>query len=143
MSYFMTLGGQVRAVDPPGALRLIPAHEAQPYVVALEPELVALDGGPVFLVEDGETGTSDVAVADVVSALEDDVDVSAFAIFRLMTTCLSSGISFRVWWAGGNSPASHRSRVVEVENVEAAMHALKSGKGARWHPRSNERQSVS
>lgn len=143
MSYFMTIGGRVRSEDQPTSLVLIPANEAQAYVVALEPELIALDGGPVFLVEDGETGTSDLAVADLVSALEDDVDVTSLAIFQLMTACVSSGVSFRVWRASGDGSASHERRVVDVWNVEAAMQALKSGKGARWHPQSNERQPVS
>ena len=45
MSYFMTIGGRVRSEDQPTSLVLIPANEAQAYVVALEPELIALDGG--------------------------------------------------------------------------------------------------
>ena len=134
MSYFMTLGGRMRPADWPTALALIPANMAQAYVVALELELIALDGGPIFLVEDGETGTSDVAVADLVSALEDDMDVSSLAVFKLMSSCVSSGVSFRIWWAGRDDSAAHKRLVVDVENVAAATQALKSGKGVRWHP---------
>lgn len=136
----MTLSGRMRPEDRPAALALIPANEAQAYVVALEPELIALDGGPIFLVEDGETGTSDVVVADLVSALEDDVDASSFEISKLMASCVLSGVSFRIWWAGGDDSAAHKRLVVDVENVAAAMQALRSGKSVRWHPESVDRQ---
>jgi|GEM_PF-1900977 len=141
MSYFMTIGGRLRAADQPPDLVLVPAKDAQAYVAALEPELFALDGGPVTLVDDGESGTSDVAVADLVSALEDDADISSLPIFKLMIACASSGASFRIWWAGGDDPSPHKSRVVEAFDMDTAIQALKSGRGVCWRHREAEVKS--
>lgn len=128
----MVIGGRPQ-LNQFELLELIPASAAQAYVASLESELVELHGGPVFLVHDGETGTSDTLIADLVSALQEDLDVSSFAITRLINDCVLSAVSFRIWWAGGDVPRAHTSDVFAVDGVPAAMTTLREGKGIWWH----------
>src|SRR5687767_5337579 len=106
MSYFMTIAGAVTAGDVPTNATLVPVKDAQAYVARLESELAQLDGTPVFLVDDGESGTSHGFVTEVGEALFQDLPLREVPFVILLESCFRHRWSFRVWLAD-DDPQAH------------------------------------
>src|SRR5690348_3910690 len=120
MSYFMTISGAIKADDVPASAQLIPARNAQAYVANLEPALAKLDGAPVFLVDDGESGTSHNLVSEIGDAIVGDRPLEEIPIVTLLTKCFRNGWSFRVWLAD-NDPEAHTKNTTTVSNLEQTL----------------------
>lgn len=130
----MTLGGE--PPNLPAEVELVRISSSQPYLASLESELTELVGRRAFLLHDKETGTSDIAVSDLVSALQDGLDVRMLAVAVVMESCFSNEIPFRIWWAGSDDNARIRANYLrKVESLSAALDELTSGRGvvASWH----------
>ncbi len=124
----MTLGGE--PPDVPAGVELVQLSHAQPCLAALEAELTELAGRRAFLLHDKETGTSDIAVSDLIRALQDGQDVRKLAVAAVMQSCFRNAIPFRIWWAGGgDSPTIQVRNVQKVESLLAALSVLTSGSG--------------
>lgn len=132
MSYFMTISGDLLNDELIPGIEFIPAGAAQAYIADLERPLAALDGAPVFLVHDTETGTSDIAVADLENALINHEEVENLSLFRVLQACFKHKINFRIWWAD-NDDEAYRKNSGAVQDIESALISIRSGQGAYWH----------
>jgi hypothetical protein len=133
MSYFMTVSGSIAAISLKDA-ELIPAREAQSYIASLEGKLESLDGTPVFLVHDKETGTSDLLVSDLKDALLEGTNPNSVPLMAILNSCFKAGISFRIWLANNDMNALV-SNSEEVSDLVTTLEALRLRCGAWWHAR--------
>jgi hypothetical protein len=110
MSYFMTVAGDTSSLrlDGINGLRLVPMNEAQKYILALSAEIQETDGSPLFLVDDGESGTSHNIVVDAENNLHENGTLDGTTLLKLMEQFTQSGNYFRIWYAS-NTPSSHNS----------------------------------
>ena len=129
----MTVAGNISRLSS-NVAELIPAHLAQPYIANLQARLESLDGSPVYLVHDGESGTSDRVVVDLKTALWEEVDPSSTALFAILSICFESGISFRIWLAN-NDPNALVVTSEQVISMASTLEALRLRCGAWWHAR--------
>jgi hypothetical protein len=136
MSYFMTISGRFSDSIGSGEVELIPAASAQDYIARLESELVQLDGGPLYLVHDKESGTSDIIVSDLVSALLSEECISGLSLTEILQVCFTLGANFRIWLAT-NDPMAHINNPIEVRDLAATQAALQAHRGAWWHAPAN------
>ncbi|XZG68821.1 hypothetical protein ACTSKR_09145 [Chitinibacteraceae bacterium HSL-7] len=127
----MTLSCQTAHLPALSGIELIPAHEAQSYIRSLASQLAKLDGEPVYLVHDGETGTSDMLIWELENALLDDADVSPRPAAQLLQACFSHQIGFRTWRAN-NDPDAHVNNTCAVGSLADAYDAIRQGYGAMW-----------
>ena len=130
MSYFMTVSGAIKAADVPPPGKLVPASQAQTYIARLEPSLSKLDGAPVYLIDDGETGTSDDLVMDAKEAIWEQRPLEHLPFIVLLERCLKNGWPFRVWLAD-NHPEAHTLNVARISDTKSAIAALERG-GVCW-----------
>lgn len=127
----MTVSGSIGATDVPPPAKLIPASMAQEYIADLEEKLVALDGAPLYLIEDGETGASDDLVLDAKVAIEQGRPSEQVPLFTFLDRCFENGWHFRIWLADDH-PDAHTRNVVQVGDAKAAVAAMKRG-GVFWN----------
>ncbi|MBA5637886.1 hypothetical protein H3H37_12560 [Duganella sp. LX20W] len=131
MSYFMTISGAISAVPAIDGIELLLADDAQKYIKSLANELACLDGTPVHLVHDCETGTSDVVIADLENALLDGKEVYDLPAARILQACFDNGLSFRIWWANNDRDA-YISNALPVSDLRKTFEAIKAHRGAIW-----------
>lgn len=131
MSYFMTVSGIIPNSEVVAGVELVPAASAQSYISSLESELAEDDGAPVFLVHDGETGTSDLLISDLQEAISDGRPLAGLAAYQTFQLCFSKAIPFRVWLAR-DSADDHKRHPVDVQDLGGVCQALISGRGAKW-----------
>lgn len=104
MSYFATLSGVQLDESAIYGVRLVPAHEAYRYMSELADQIAALDGSPVYLCDDGVSGTSHEIVCDAIDVGQAGADISATLIVAILRFCEKVGCTFRVWDAGATEP---------------------------------------
>lgn len=131
MSFFMTIVGATSEMPAIVGVELVAAEHAQNYIKLLAAELGRLDGKPVHLVHDCETGTSDMIVADLEIGLWEGVDSSCLRGAQVMQACFDNRMSFRIWWAS-NDPNAHINNIAQVSDLAEAFAAIKSGRGVTW-----------
>lgn len=131
MSFFMTIAGATSEMSAIVGIELVAVEDAQDYIKSLAAELSRLDGIPVYLVHDCETGTSDLIVADLENALSEGVDRSYLPGAQVLQACFDNRVSFRIWWAD-NDPNAHINNTMQVSDLAEAFAAIKSGRGATW-----------
>jgi hypothetical protein len=134
MSYFMTVAGSIAAGDVPPPAKLVPAAQAQSYIAKLEPHLIELDGGPVYLVDDGDSGTSEDVVMETYEALWAKQPVGGLPFVVLLERCFDRGWNFRVWLAG-NDTSDHTKNIKRVTDVNAVLESIQNHGGVFWHAR--------
>jgi hypothetical protein len=137
MSYFMMISGDIPDSPANGEVEFIPAASAQDYIARLESELVQLDGGPLYLVHDRESGTSDSIVSALESALLREEGTSGLPLTEILQACFAQGTSFRIWLAT-NDPMAHINNSFGVRDLATARAALQARRGAWWHAPANK-----
>ena len=115
-------------------VELLQAKIAQSYIANLEGQLSKLDGAPVFLVHDKETGTSDAVVANLENALIAGTNIENLPIYITLQACFKEGVNFRIWWADNNRDA-YKNNSNSVNDLDSALNSIKNGRGAWWHSR--------
>lgn len=123
--------GGVLNLPPVVGIELLQIEDAQEYVNSLGSELGGMDGKPLYLVHDGETGTSDTIIADLENALLDCSVVDDLPATKILQACFDSGVGFRIWWAT-DDPLAHKANISPVANLEEAFAAIKAKHGATW-----------
>jgi hypothetical protein len=122
--------------DLPSSVTLVLASRAAPYIEPeLARELAQLDGSPVYLVDDGETGTSDAFVMEAKSRLWADQGAEGTVLNEVLTWCFAHRVSFRIWPADG-TVQPHVAQAQEVHGLSDTFEALKTNSGAWWHANS-------
>ena len=129
----MTISGKVTGADLPASGNLVPARDAQAYISKLEPALTKLDGGPVFLVDDGESGTSHSLIAEVGEALFRERPLREVPVVIHLEKCFRNGWSFRVWLRD-NDPQACLKNTAPVTNLDAMLEKFEKGEVCvSWH----------
>lgn len=119
MSSFMTISGPKIDLSDLKPIELIEASKAQEYIQGLENDLINLDGGPVYLVHDGSTYTSDEFVGDAWNYLQEHKTIKGTILFTLIQRLISNGNTFRIWYAD-NSPTAYL-RAVDCSTLEEIL----------------------
>ncbi len=130
----MTIAGEIPAGELNCQVELLPADLAQAYIAGLKDRLEALDGYKIQLVHDMETDTSDIIVADLENALLENKSITELPLFLVLTWCFKYGVNFRIWLADNDMNALINN-CAEVNDMESALEAIKTGGGAWWHAR--------
>ena len=118
MSYFMIISGAISDMPTVPGVELLLADDAQDYIKSLASELVDLDGKPVHLAHDCETGTSDIIIADLENALRADEETGEFPAAKILHACFKTGLDFRIWWAN-DDPRAFFANVLPVANLSS------------------------
>jgi hypothetical protein len=124
MSYFAVISGATAASLEISDGRLVPITKALPYVAALASKIEALDGGPSFLWEDDETGTSDENICAFEGAALDGKPLDESPLYRILNSCQSGGATIRVWRA--NEDLESYRLVPEVWTADEAFSLLQA-----------------
>ena len=93
-----------------------------------------MDGGPVYLLDDDETGTSDAIIMDAKDELWSGKTIESTTLAKVLRWCFTNGFNFRIWLAD-NNPRAHLENAEPVRDFESAVKALSRG-GAYWHANS-------
>ncbi len=122
MSYFMTTAGPWLDLSDISPLELIPAEEAQHYVKVRQAFLSRADGQPVYLVHDGETGTSDNFISAARTYLGFNGTLAGCSLLELVERLCDSGHVFRIWYACNEENA--HTKVLPCHSLEEVIRAI-------------------
>ena len=100
MSYFATISGVDLNTLHIAGVSFTPANQTQDYVRRLAGELGDLDGLPVYLVDDGVTGTSHEIIGEAIEVAYSNGDLLGTRVGAVLQLCEKTGGVFRVWDAG-------------------------------------------
>lgn len=119
MSYFMTMAGAWVDLSPLLPIKLIPIDQTQPYLQQREELLSREDGQPLFLVHDGETGTSHNFITAAEEYFNTHDRLEGTPLFELFKLFCDEEHVFRIWWASDNKKSEYRqcSTLEEVTTV--------------------------
>ena len=110
----MTAAGPGCKLTNAGLIELLPIERAQDYIKKLAPKIIELDGSPLFLVHDGESGTSHDVVCPGLNRVFSDSSAETTVFASVVRDLLTSGHTIRVWDAGSISDR----KVLEMELTE-------------------------
>ena len=130
----MTVAGSITAGDVPPPGRLVPASKAQPYIARLEADIARLDGSPVYLIDDGESGTSEDLIMETNEALWEERPVAELPLVILLERCFKNNWNFRAWLATNDSEA-HVKGLETVGDLRSALEAVRKSRGMVRHAR--------
>jgi hypothetical protein len=119
MSYFITVSGVVPDLSGLEPIELVEVANAQHYIEGLAEQLTKLDGGPLFLVHDGHSGTSDDLVSPAVTSVKMGEPIENSPLNSLLNRLSKGNHTLRIWDAGGGADAHLRVR--HCESLEAAI----------------------
>jgi hypothetical protein len=128
----MTISGSIPANNLSSQVELLPASTAQVYIVNLEQKLLALDGGPVYLVHDKETSTSDILVSELQDALIEERNIASQPLYLVLCFCFNNKLNFRVWLAN-NDMNAFINNTIEVKDLQSALESIRNQQGVWWH----------
>lgn len=131
MTLFMTVCGDVSPLISNGH-ELIPLEQCHQYLVNLISVISTVDGSPIFLVSDRETGSSDLLVSALYDAVLDEADYSSLDIYELLKVCFEAGINFRLWGANNNLNA-WTDYSIRVSTLQQAVEGIGHGKSIYFH----------
>ena len=99
MSYFMTIAGTPSVnVDVVNGVHFVPVSDTQSYLLNIAADIQGVDGGPLFLVDDG-SGTSQDFVVEAENRLRYRETLEGTIMLALIGYCVKNGNSFRIWYA--------------------------------------------
>jgi hypothetical protein len=124
MSYFVVLSGANASNLSVAMGRLVPIAEAQTYLVRLQSSIQAVDGGPCFFWDDGETGTSEELFTSLEESLLDATQHKEHAIFKALRDCETLALNVRLWTATDDLQAF--SHVPILQSAEEAIALLRA-----------------
>ena len=119
----MTVCGEPVKGDDLAPIQLVPASQAQSYIKELQSALGTADGQPVFLVDDGATGTSHTLIVEAAGKFHEFGSLEGTKLLELIRRLVDSGNSFRIWWAD-NAPDAYL-RVVDCSTMDEILAAIR------------------
>jgi hypothetical protein len=122
MSYFMTTAGPWIDLSDLSPIELIAAEQAQYYIKDRQAFLSQEDGAPLFLVHDGETGTSDNIILDANSYLFDKGTLAGSTLLELCKRLCHKNHIFRIWYASNQADA--HLQVTGCHSLEEVIRAI-------------------
>jgi hypothetical protein len=138
MSHFATLSGADLSAERVPTLVFTPASEAQDYIRKLVAEIAALDGSPVYLCDDGTTGTSHDFIGDAQDFVWNNRTLAGSPLEPLLDVCDRRGAVLRLWEAD-DTPTAH-TKIVNAPNRTALLRILMRQPGPGWHVRYGRRK---
>jgi hypothetical protein len=99
MSQFITSSGSPIKIPNSDSIALIPAEEAQEYIVKLLPYLKLRDGENVYLLDDCSSGTSEEIFIEVEKMIEEKGVIEGTALDKMLVELYSKGHTIRMWVA--------------------------------------------
>ena len=114
----MTVSGIVPDLPGLEPIEFVEVAKAQYYIEGLAEQLTKLDGGPLFLVHDGHSGTSDELVSPAVSSVRMGGPIEETPLNSLLNRLSKGNHTLRIWDAGQGSDA--HLRVSDCGSLEAA-----------------------
>jgi hypothetical protein len=124
MSYFMTTAGPWIDLSNLSPLELTPAEQAQYYIRDRHAFLSQQDGEPLYLVDDGETGTSHKFISAASSYLYLNGSLVGCTLFKLCKCLCPCGHVFRIWYASNEEHA--HIQVLQCNSFEEVMRAIET-----------------
>jgi hypothetical protein len=121
MSYFMTTAGPWIDLSDLWPLELVPAENAQYYIKDMQAFLFQEDGEPVYLVHDGETGTSHNIINAASTCFAFNYTLVGSSLLELFERFCHSGHVFRIWYAS-NEQNVH-TQVLQCNSLEEVIYA--------------------
>ena len=98
MSYFLSTTGPVPSIDDIPVLRLVPAGQAQTYVLDIVADTVeSADQAVTYLLDDG-TQTGDTVVAEASDQIADGAAFETTRLGQVVLRFLDADCTIRVWW---------------------------------------------
>ncbi|NOU21916.1 MAG: hypothetical protein HOO93_09020 [Methyloglobulus sp.] len=116
MSQFITSSGSQIKIPDSDSIALIPAEEAQEYIVKLLPYLKVLDGKQVYLLDDCSSGTSDEIFIEVEKMIEEKGSIEGTALDKMLIELYSKGHTIRIWLA--RVGYEDYKKVVDCQNLD-------------------------
>lgn len=132
MSQFITSAGKELPPKSYGAIRLIPAEQAQAYVSRLVPALKEQDGENVYFIDDGSSGTSDEIFTEVDEAIAERGSIEGTLLADVLMDLHAAGHTVRIWCA--RSGLDDYKDVVECDDIVELKEVL-SWQGPTYHAR--------
>ena len=102
MSYFMITCGRVADFSDLAPIELVPAPDAQSYIHPMANTLAGMNQAPVYLVDDGTTGTSDDFVTDGENALINNGTLEGSVLFSVIQRLAAQGNAILIWLANND-----------------------------------------
>jgi hypothetical protein len=103
-------------------LELIPAEQAQYYIKDRQAFLSQEDGSPLYLVHDGETGTSDIIITDAISYLYHNGNLVGSTLLELCKRLSYNNYIFRIWYPSNEEDA--HTKVTQCYSLEDVIRAI-------------------
>ena len=89
-------------------IQVSPGTESQEYIRVLLPQISRLDGVPIFMVDDGTTGTSHDLICEATNAINEGRKVEVTRLFQVLTRLATAKHTVRIWWADNDQGAFRR-----------------------------------
>ncbi len=124
----MTTAGPWLDLSDLSPLELIPAEQAQYYIRDLQALLSQEDGAPIYLVHDGETGTSHNFINDASSYLFHGGTLAGSPLLELCKRLCKQGHVFRIWWASNEENA--HTQLTQCHSLGQVIRAIEMYLGA-------------
>jgi hypothetical protein len=125
MSYFMTSAGPRIEMGQYAPVELVAAALAQDYIRDRASEIGEVDGGPLFLVHDGESQTSHDIVVPAYNQILDRAPLGDTDFGKILTDLLIAGHTVRVWDAGAMSNKETLGlTLAEYDSPDDALRAI-------------------
>lgn len=118
----MTISGTPPKSSGLEPIEFVPADNAQQYIRNIADILSEIDGGPLFLVHDGKTGTSHNFIVVAVNYFNLNGSLKKTRLFMLIEACVISGNVFRIWYA--SDEVNIYQKVTECFSLSQVMLAL-------------------
>ena len=99
MSQFATTSGPALDQTSFSDIRIVPARDAQGYISVLEDKLKVLDGEHVYILDDGESGTSEGVFAELDKVIEKGNEFNNSDFVKLVNYLLERNHTIRIWEA--------------------------------------------
>jgi hypothetical protein len=132
MSFFATLSGADVSAERVPALVFTPAFEAQAYIRELAVAIAALDSSPVYLCDDGQSGTSHDFICDAEDFVRENQTLAGSPLEPLLDLCDRRRAVLRVWWAD-NDPNAYMKAVKARNRTELLQVLLTQSSGPGWN----------
>ena len=116
MSYFMTTAGEKIDLSDLAPLEFVDASNTQPYMQNISNNIMEADGTPLYLIHDGETGTSDNFISEINEYFGINGTMEGSVFFNLLDKLSKTNNSIRVWWANNRDDAW--KTVADIETKE-------------------------
>ena len=142
----MTIAGtQSVNVDVVNGVYFVPVSDTQSYLLNIAEDIQGVDGGPLFLVDDG-SGTSQDFVVEAENRLRYGETLDGTIMLALIGYCVKNGNSFRIWYATNEADAYKSvvtcSSLAEISGIMMNQATQEGIIRIRFSPNGNTQEAI-